>query len=118
MGACERISGGEQCHVPPAGNEAFSDVASHGFPSAILPGRRAPRDRRQDRDPLIVPDAGIEQFFLLHGSEQVVERDRRKSGGRVGKAVRDDQFTIVNQTATGVHDVGHVALAFAPTRLE
>jgi hypothetical protein len=46
VAASDRIPASEQCHVPATGDESFSDVASHRFPSAIFPRRSSPGYRR------------------------------------------------------------------------
>ena len=53
LGAGERVPAGEQRYIPSPGHQPFSDVASHRLPSPILPRRRAPRNRRQNRDSLV-----------------------------------------------------------------
>src|SRR6266498_3029715 len=49
VSAGHRISGSEQGHVPATRDEPLGDIASHRLPSAILPRRRSPCYRRQDR---------------------------------------------------------------------
>ena len=55
-GAGDRIPGGEQGHVPAAPDQAFGQVAGHRFPGAVVPGRRPPGDRRQDRHSSVTRD--------------------------------------------------------------
>jgi hypothetical protein len=44
-GAGDRVSGGEQGHVPAACDQTFRKVAGHCFPGAVVPGRCPPSDR-------------------------------------------------------------------------
>src|SRR5581483_3059882 len=48
----------------------------------------------------------------MHGSQQLAKWDGREARGVIGQTVRDDQFAVVDQSATGVNDVRHVAFAF------
>ena len=42
-------------------------------------------------------------------AEHLTHRNSRKACGVIGQAVRDDQFAVMEQSAAGVNDIGHVA---------
>ena len=62
---CDGFFGGEESYIfPSTGHEALRDVAGHGFPCAIGPGRCAPCNRRQNGNPFILNFSAPSYFFL------------------------------------------------------
>src|SRR5437764_15198882 len=50
MSAGHRIPGSEQGYIPAPRYQSFGNVAGHRLPGAIVPRRRSPGYRRQNRD--------------------------------------------------------------------
>ena len=51
----------------------------------------------------------VGRHVLTHGSQHFVQRDSRETGGVIGQAIGNDQFTFVDESSTGINDVGYVA---------
>ena len=54
----------------------------------------------------------------MHGSQHLIERDGSETGGVIGQTIRDDQLAVVDESAAGINDVGHVTFAFVLVGLE
>jgi len=51
----------------------------------------------------------FDDTFLVHGSQHSSEGNGSETGGVIGHSIGDDEFAIVEESATGVNDVRHVA---------
>src|ERR1700693_429377 len=87
-------------------------------PSAMLPATvsQAPYCRGGVRqatgDNTAIFLLGMVMLVLLHGSQNLIEWNGRETGGVIGQSIRDDQFAVVQESATCINDVRHVALPF------
>src|SRR5450631_518839 len=118
VSAGDRIPASKQCHVPATGDEPFGYVASHRFPSAILPRRRSPGYWRQDRHSFVGVSHVLRRHFLVHGSQHFIEGNGSETGGVIGHGVGNDQFAVVNESPAGINDIRNVPLTLALIRLE
>src|SRR5262245_11928212 len=48
-------------------------------------------------------------ILLLHSSQHVIEWNGCETGGVIGQTIRNDQFAVVQESATCINDIGHVA---------
>src|SRR5216684_1195285 len=87
-------------------------------PGAILPGRRSPSYRRQDSHSFVGLSHAVRRYFLVHGSQHFIEGNGSETGGVVGHAVGNDQFAVVEESATSINDVRHVAFTLLLIRFE
>src|ERR1700747_252469 len=60
----------------------------------------------------------FDDTFLLHGRQHFIERNGCKTGGMIGHAIGNDQFAVVEEGATGVDHVRHVAFPLLFVRFE
>src|SRR6476646_10361381 len=56
--------------------------------------------------------------IALHGSQHLAQRDGCEAGSVIGKAVGNDQFTIVDQRAASINDIRYVAFSLILVRTE
>src|SRR5436853_6411954 len=54
----------------------------------------------------------------MHGSQHLIEWDGSETRGVIGKTIRNDQFAVVEESATRINDVGDVAFSFVFIGLE
>ena len=60
----------------------------------------------------------FDDHFLVHGSQHFIEGNRSETGGVIGHAIGNDQFAVVEESATGINDVRHVAFTLPLVRFE
>ena len=56
--------------------------------------------------------------LLLHGRKYFIEWNGSETSGVIGHAIGNDQFAVVEESATGIDDVRHVAFALLLIRFE
>src|ERR1019366_8599948 len=56
--------------------------------------------------------------FLIHGSQHLSEWDGCETRGVIGQTIGNDQFSVVEQSAAGINDIGHIAFTLVLVRLE
>src|SRR5260370_8181766 len=49
----------------------------------------------------------------MHGDQDLSERDGSETSSVIGHSIRDDQFIVVDESATGVNNIRDVTFAFA-----
>src|SRR3984885_9329059 len=93
-------------------------------PSAMLPAtvsqapycRGGVRQATGDRTATLFPGINIlmtcGSAFRTHGSQYLFKRDSREAGSMVGQTIRNDQLTVMEQSAARIDHVGHVAFPF------
>ena len=52
--------------------------------------------------------------FLVHGGQYFLKRHGSETGGVIGQTKGDDQFALVEESATCINDIGHVTFTLAP----
>src|SRR5216683_2553919 len=52
-------------------------------------------------------------IFLMHSSQHLIKWDGSETGGVIGQTIGNDQLAVVEESATRINDVGHVAFPFA-----
>src|SRR5580704_7358551 len=60
----------------------------------------------------------VRRHFLLHGRQHFIEGNGSKTGRMIGHAIGNDQFAVVDECATGIDDVWHVAFTLLLVRFE
>ena len=54
----------------------------------------------------------------MHGSQHLIERDCSETGGMIGQTIGNDQFAVVEESATGINDIRHVPFTLPLVRFE
>jgi hypothetical protein len=54
----------------------------------------------------------------VHGSQHFIEGNRGETGGVIGHAIGNDQFAVVEESATGIDDIRHVPFTLPLVRFE
>ena len=54
----------------------------------------------------------------MHGSQHFIEGNRSETGCVVGHAIGNDQFAVVEESATGINDIRHVPFTLPLVRFE
>src|SRR6516164_3777865 len=49
----------------------------------------------------------------MHGRQDLSERDGSETSSVIGHSIRNDQFIVVDESATGINNIRHVTFAFA-----
>ena len=49
----------------------------------------------------------------MHSSQHLIKWDGSETGGVIGQTIGNDQLAVVEESATRINDVGHVAFPFA-----
>jgi hypothetical protein len=49
----------------------------------------------------------------MYGSQHLIKWDGSETGGVIGQTIGNDQLAVVEESATRINDVGHVAFPFA-----
>ena len=55
----------------------------------------------------------FQMLFLVHGSQHLIQWNGGETGGVIGQTVGNDQLAVMEESATCINDIGHVALTLA-----